>query len=267
MTCVAQGNGAHGHREKKPRMLSNPFACRQRSERCDTQSHADQITIAPFFSQIRTVRSSYRAWPALAIATAFLAYAVTLMTMEWVHGQEAVRPFFADVVQGPPFLFAVNTTLASGLQGIASVFFAVAWHVGRLRQAGPAFLRLAAVNTAFFAWTAADDRFLLHERLPNTLEALYWVVLGATYVAMLMRYRAALRGRGLAVAYLVLGGVLFAGMLVADQWMPEAARLRLSLEDLLKAAASLSLAAFAWHHLRAELDALVAEQPVRTSAP
>ncbi len=205
--------------------------------------------------------------PTLGIVAAFLAYSVTLLAMEWAYGQDAVRPFFADVVQGPPFLFAVNTTLASGLQGIASVFFFVAWQVAGMRQADPSFLRMAAGQVLFFGWTAADDRFLLHERLPDALEGLYWIGLGGAYLVFLLLHRQCLRGRRTAVALLLLGGVLFAGMLAADLLVADAARLRLSVEDLLKAAASLALAGFAWHYLKSELAALGAHRPLRTSAP
>lgn len=225
------------------------------------------VSIAPPIMNQPLANSRRGALPTLGIVAAFLAYCATLLAIEWAQGQDAVRPYFADVVQGPPFLFAVNTTLASGLQGIASVLFFVAWQVGRMRGAEPVFLRMAAGQVLFFAWTAADDRFLLHERLPNALEGVYWIALGSAYVAFLLLHRSCFRGRQSAVALLLLGGALFAGMLGADLLVADAARLRLSVEDLLKAAASLALAGFAWHYLKAELAALGTHRPVRTSAP
>lgn len=192
---------------------------------------------------------------ALCVVAAFAVYAATLLGLEWVQGQDGVRPYFSDI-QGPTFLFAINTTLSSGLQGVASVFFFVAFQASRMRQAGTPYLRMAVVQGLFYAWTAADDRFLLHERLPDALEAAYWLVLGGAYVLFIVLHRACLRDRRPAMVLLVLGGALFGAMLVADLLVPLQAPLRLSVEDLFKAAASLALAGFAWNYLKAELRLL-----------
>lgn len=200
----------------------------------------------------------------IVVVAAFAVYAATLVGIEWLFGQGRVRPYFADMPDRP-FLYAVNTTLSSGLQGVASVLFIVAHHVGRLRVADPTFLRMASVQALFYAWLAADDRFLVHERLPQSLEAVYWVALGSAYGLFVILHRRCLRGRRESAALLVLGGALFGAMMVADLMVPQDARLRLSLEDLLKAAASLALAGSAWSYLRAELRLLRPTSPASTA--
>lgn len=199
--------------------------------------------------------------PTLVVIAAFAVYAAVLIGMEWTGGQERVRRYFTDV-EGHIFLYALNTTVASGLQGMASVLFFVAFHVGRMRQAEPVFLRMALVQGLFYALNAADDRFVLHERLPQALEAAYWLGLGGAYVLFVVLHRHCLQGRRTAVVLLVLGGACFGAMLVADLLVPLEAPLRLSIEDLCKTAASLALAGFAWHYLKGEL-ALLQEGAVR----
>lgn len=198
-----------------------------------------------------------RALPTVAVTLAFVLYAAVLIGLEWSGGQERVRRYFTDV-EGHIFLYALNTTVSSGLQGITSVLFLVAWHVGRMRGAQPACLRMALGQCLFFALNAADDRFVLHERLPQALEAVYWLGLGGAYVLFLWLHRACLRGRPAAVPLLLLGGALFGAMLVADLLVPLQAPLRLSIEDLCKSAASLALAGFGWHYLKSELVRLQA---------
>lgn len=195
-----------------------------------------------------------RGW-AVPATVAFAAYAAVMLRLEWTGGQDRVRPYFADI-EPQVFLHAVNTTLSAGLLGIAAVLSVVAWRVARLRGAGAAFGRLAALQALWFGWAALDDRFSLHERLPAALEPAYWLAFGGSFAVLLGLHRACLQGRGRAAALLALGGVLFAAMLVVDLLAPADARLRLSVEDLLKAAASLALAGWTWRWLEAELALL-----------
>ena len=181
-----------------------------------------------------------------------MLYSAWLLGLELSASQAQVRPYFSDLGGDEP-LFGVNTTLSASLLGGAALLMAFA----ALSHARPGRMFLCS-QAGLFALLAADDRFQLHERIGWRLGVsdhyvlLTWAVAELAFLAVL--YRPTLVSRRAAALFMA-GTALFGIMFVIDAFVPAAAPMRLSAEDLAKAWGAAMFFGFGWemarHHLAA----------------
>ena len=195
------------------------------------------------------------AGPSRALVWMLLAglalYSIWLMALELTTSQAGVRPYFSDI-EGSVALFGVNTTLSASLLGGAALLLAFA--ALSSDRAGRSFLLSQA---AIFGLLAADDRFQLHERIGWRLGIGDHYVLLAWAVAELAFLAAFCRPALLtlkAALLFVAGASLFAIMFAVDAFVPAAAPMRLSIEDLAKSWAAAMFFGFAWETARDHLS-------------
>lgn len=164
------------------------------------------------------------------------AYSVILLSKELMETQSDVRPYFTDI-EGPVFLYAINTTITSNLLWLTAVFFALAYKFKR----DPFFL----TQVAIFAYLGLDDRFLVHEWLGKKLQLNDAIILGGigcfeVFLLLTMGARWA-NNKSLKIA-----AAFFGVMLIIDATFPSELPGRLSVEDLSKTWSCLFFALFGY---------------------
>lgn len=203
-------------------------------------------------------------WPVRAVAgSAFLLYAAVLVALELGGGQEALRPYVADV--DGQFLTGVNTTASVSLVWAAALLFAVAlWaHRRVVVHEDPGAVRrdrwFLATQVVVFAAVGVDDRFLVHERVAARLDipdAPLLAAVGLLEIGLLVTIgRITTRPRD-QVRPLVGAAVAFGLMVLIDGLAPADATGRLAAEEVTKVAGATLVAVFAWRVLAALLSAL-----------
>jgi hypothetical protein len=176
-----------------------------------------------------------------------IAYSLFLFCLEWSTSQAAVRPYF-DEIKGPVRFFAINTSLSVFLLlGTSLLFFATLTltpSVEALREKAFLFSQVCV-----FAYLGFDDRFRIHERIGVKLG------IDDHYVLLLL---AALNGLSLlllgrqylfrlrTLIPLIFGCAAFGVMTVIDGFVPVDAKVRLSVEDLLKVWGGFGFLVFSW---------------------
>lgn len=210
------------------------------------------------------MKSSARPLWLIPAAGLFL-YSITLLWIEATTSQDYVRRYFTDIGQpekagyfaapdGLTTFYAVNTSLSAfllGAAGILLLFAAFADARNWSRQA-----LLYAAQGALFLWMAADERFMLHERIGAAIGVRSTLVLAAAVLINAVLYAALFRPSyfsGRMVRRLIAGAGLFLVMMIFDLLLPHAMPLRLSLEDLAKTWAGFAFLLFAWEGARFRL--------------
>jgi hypothetical protein len=173
-------------------------------------------------------------------------YSGALVGIELLWSAELARHLCTDIV-GPTRLFALNTSLCSGMLLSAAVLL---WFAARVGDVPPSDRRYFRLQALLFAYLGVDDRFLLHEtwgRILRIDDALVLLALGVAQLGLLWRL-GRLRARSRAARlYLVGAGVAFGVMVVIDGFAAHLSALpRLTLEDGAKAWGAGLLLAFAW---------------------
>lgn len=194
--------------------------------------------------------------------SAMILLAIYSATMIWIEirsGQDYVRHYMTDI-DGPVRFYAINTTLSVCLLwGAAGLFLLNLittrdWK-GRGRE------RLFFLSQfLLLAYLGMDDRFKFHETFGWLFGVNDVFVLGAIAAAELaaLGILGNLRIRSPKTRnYLVLGGLLTGLMLIADGAFADDQFLRLSIEDLFKAWASLFLFLFSWEVYSDNLDKML----------
>jgi hypothetical protein len=190
-------------------------------------------------------KRNHSSWLWLIAFLALVIYSCTLLRLEAQTSQDHVRPYFSDVLSSVPF-FAVNTTLSSLLQFSAAMllFFAASSASRPGRQC-----LLYAFQGFLLLYTAADDRFMFHERLSTFLDVgdgwLMLALTGLNLCAYLALFKSSYFNLAMLIS-LIFSAILFFMMMVFDTILPEKMFLRLSLEDLSKTWAAFFLFTFGW---------------------
>jgi len=195
--------------------------------------------------QSRQSKRNHSSWLWLIAFLALVIYSSALLRLEAQTSQDHVRPYFSDVLSSVPF-FAVNTTLSSLLQFCAAMllFFAATSASRPGRQC-----LLYAFQGFLLLYTAADDRFMFHERLSTYLDVgdgwLMLALTGINLCAYLALFKTSYFNLNMLIS-LIFAAILFFMMMVFDTLLPEKMFLRLSLEDLSKTWSAFFLFTFGW---------------------
>ena len=176
-----------------------------------------------------------------------IAYSILLLCLEWSTLQAGVRPYFDDI-KGPVRFYAINTSLSVFLLLGTSLLFFVTLTFTPSTESFSEKLFLF-IQVCVFAYLGFDDRFLIHERI-GTVTGIddHYVLLavaglnGLSLLFLGRRYLLNLR----TLAPLFFAGAAFGMMTVFDGFVPLDAKLRLSIEDLLKVWAGFGFLIFSW---------------------
>lgn len=179
-----------------------------------------------------------------------------LIVFEWTQSQEAVRPYFSDILTDidQPRLFAINTTLSVFLLGATSLCFLCA-----LSNRTTPFRHLLFYfsQASLFAYLCFDDRFKVHELLGvrfNVDDHYVLLFLGGAELLCLWFLGEDFIQKPLVFLSLLVASALFAVMILFDGFMPHDMVLRLSIEDLAKVWSGLAFLVFGWAVLKAQVD-------------
>ena len=193
----------------------------------------------------RQWRRATPTWLWWITSIALLIYSCVLLRLEAQTSQEYVRPYFSDILNVIPF-FAVNTTLSSTLQFCAAIMLVFAASEASLPNRQRA---LYAIQGFLLLYTAADDRFMFHERLSTFLDiGDGWIMLALSSInlsAYFVLFRPSYFSLSMLIS-LLCAAALFFIMMVFDTLLPENMYLRLSFEDLSKTWACFFLFTFGW---------------------
>ncbi len=178
-------------------------------------------------------------------------YSVVLIVIEWQTSQPYVRQFFTDI-KGDVFFYAINTTFSVFLLWATALLFGICLLcIDRVKQRQDYLFYLSQV--IMFAYLGFDERFLIHETIGLWLgrnDAYLLLGLGFIEIGLLVLLGNLRQKPKAARYYLYSAAIFFAVMIVIDAKFPSQMVLRLSLEDLTKLWADISLALFAWEILR-----------------
>ena len=197
--------------------------------------------------------------------SALVIYSAALLWIEATTSQEYVRQYFTDIGQpkkpgyfaaptGNITFYAINTSLSAFFLACAGVLLIFATVAKPGRWSGQA--SLYAGQGAILMWMAADERFMLHEKIGAALHTRSTVILiaavlinGALYAALFRASYFNLRMAGLFAA----GVMTFLVMMFLDLLLPHNMPLRLSFEDLTKTWSGFAFLLFAWEAARFRL--------------
>jgi hypothetical protein len=195
-------------------------------------------------------------------------YTLAVAAVEFFVSQRAARYFLTDMISNSPEFghlpfFAVNTSLSVFFLWAGAVLFLMAWRsLTPEEYGGKEELFLVSQLLIFFS-LGADDRFLIHEGLSDTLEFKDWIffgILGALEAyCLLVPGRLFQRGFK-ALCDIFIAGSFFGLMMLADVILPHNMVLRLSIEDLAKLWSAVFLFKFAWDTCTEKIDSLKGSQ-------
>jgi hypothetical protein len=184
-----------------------------------------------------------------------LIYSVCLLSLDFLHGQIAVRGYFSDIVTDANYpvlyktLFGINTSISVCLLSGCALLYLVCTAVRSPQIADwklPVFLWSQVV---FFLYVAADERLRIHEWLGVFLgveDAFILLLMGSLEIVSLV-YLGGLLGQCRRKKIHLLATTLFFGlMVIVDAFMQPNWPGRLAVEDLLKLWAVVFLFAYAW---------------------
>jgi len=170
----------------------------------------------------------------LRIATAFilLVYSLILLSLEFQHGQEYVRPYFTDL-HGSVFLYGINTSFTAFLLLACALLFFISSSLLN----SPIQKWFCYSQMFIFIYMGLDDRFLVHEmigRLLHKNDAWTLLIMGGLEVLFLLFLGKFFSMPRKIQALLLIAAGLFGLMVYVDVRGAEDGFLRLSVEDLLK---------------------------------
>ncbi len=165
-------------------------------------------------------------------------YSLVILAIEFMNGQDYVRHYVTDLDDAGLF-YGLNTTICTILLVLTAYNFYLSYSA-KEESVGNGMLNFDlfyAAQALIFLYLAADERFMLHERIGRVLgvsDNLPLLIVGLVEVGLLYKFQQLKWKNGKQFKLLFVGGILFMLMMLVDNFVPPQTILRLSVEDLLK---------------------------------
>jgi hypothetical protein len=199
--------------------------------------------------------SSVMKYVAVPFVLGLLIYSGCLLTLDFAHGQLAVRGYFSDIVTGADYpvlyktLFGINTSLSVCLLYGCGLLHLTCTALVSRQSKGCKFTFFLWSQVTFFAYVAADERLRIHEWLGAALgmeDAWILLLMGGLEVFLLVFVGDVLKQARRTKIYLLLTVLFFALMVFVDGFIQPDRPGRLAVEDLLKLWAVVFMFGYAW---------------------
>lgn len=147
-----------------------------------------------------------------------IMYTLGILILSLINFEGWVMPLYEDIY-GPSYLFALNTTLTMFFLWASAILFIVNVMVESMLENRTRKIIFYLSQTIIFFYLGFDDRFRIHEGIGDILffdDAYVIIILGIIEFLILVFYEKILRQPLIRWRYLLIAGILFVIMAVAD---------------------------------------------------